>query len=268
MDAAQLAAHRPIDMRAHDDPDHLDFVALSAHKIYAPFGSGALIGRRDAFPSIPDHRGGGTVNAVTLDAVAWAELPDREEAGSPNVVGAVALATALATLVDIGRDRVMAHETELLRYATNRFARIPGLCLYGPTGRVDLSTRLGVIPFNIAGVDHGLVAAILGYEHGIGVRSGCFCAHPYVARLLDLDEAAQRTWAERVGRGDKREAPGMVRISLGCYNDAADVDRAADALERIAAGDIAGTYRCDEDGDHHPTAYCEPMLFGLTGTRR
>lgn len=90
VDAAQLAAHRPVDMRPHGDPGHLDFVALSAHKLYAPFGTGALVGRRDAFASEPDHSGGGTVRAVTLDDVAWADLPDREEAGSPNVVGAVA----------------------------------------------------------------------------------------------------------------------------------------------------------------------------------
>lgn len=83
VDAAQLAPHRPIDMRPHDDPEHLDFVALSAHKLYAPFGSGAIVGRREGFGVAPDHRGGGTVNAVTLDDIAWADLPHREEAGRP-----------------------------------------------------------------------------------------------------------------------------------------------------------------------------------------
>ena len=100
VDAAQLAAHRRIDMRPHDDPGHLDFVAVSAHKMYAPYGSGALVGPRCAFGSTPGHRGGGTVRAVTTESIAWADLPDREEAGSPNVLGAIALAAAARTLTD------------------------------------------------------------------------------------------------------------------------------------------------------------------------
>ena len=120
VDAAQLAPHRPIDMRAHDDPGHLDFVALSAHKMYAPYGTGALVGARAAFAPAPDHAGGGTVRAVTTDAIVWADLPDREEAGSPNVVGAIAMAAAIRTLTTIGLDRIAAHERELTRYAMDR----------------------------------------------------------------------------------------------------------------------------------------------------
>jgi selenocysteine lyase/cysteine desulfurase len=261
VDAAQLAAHRPIDMRGHDDPGHLDYVALSAHKMYAPFGGGALVGSRTGFGAIPDHAGGGTVHAVTVDDVAWADLPDREEAGSPNVVGAVALAAAAATLTRIGRDCIAAHESELLRYASARLASVPGLRLHGPTGPVAIESRVGVIPFTMGGVDHALVAAILGFEHGVGVRSGCFCAHPYIAHLLGLDATAARAWAWRVRQGDKTGAPGMVRISLGCYNDSADIDRAVGALERIMDGDIAGTYRCDAHGEYRPIGYREPALF-------
>src|SRR5918996_292270 len=187
VDAAQLAAHRPIDMRAHDDPSHLDFVALSAHKMYAPFGTGALIGRRDSFRGRPDHAGGGTIRAVTVDDVAWADLPDREEAGGPNVVGAVALAAAMRALREIGLDRIAAHEAEITRYAMDRLAGVPGVTLHGPTGASEsverdaadiLGTKVGVIPFTVDGLEHGLVAAVLGYEHGVGVRHGCFCAQP------------------------------------------------------------------------------------------
>jgi cysteine desulfurase / selenocysteine lyase len=267
VDAAQLAPHRPIDMRPHDDPGHLDFVAMSAHKLYAPFGSGALVGARSAFGTIPDHRGGGTVHAVTVDDVAWADLPDREEAGSPNVVGAVALATAAATLTDIGRDRIAAHEAELLRFATTRLSTVPGLRLQGPTRPIDLASRVGVLPFTIDTVDHGLVAAILGYEHGVGVRSGCFCAQPYISHLLGHDESQRQAWMRRARGGDKRGAPGMVRISLGCYNNTTDIDRAVDALVQIVGGGIAGTYRCDEYGDYRPVDYREPALFGLGGIR-
>jgi cysteine desulfurase/selenocysteine lyase len=91
VDAAQLAPHRRIDVRPDDDADHLDFVALSAHKLYAPFGVGALIGPRALFlHGAPEYRGGGTIEVVTADDVLWAGLPDRDEAGSPNVVGALA----------------------------------------------------------------------------------------------------------------------------------------------------------------------------------
>ena len=177
----------------------------------------------------------------------------------------MALAAALATLSGLGRECVAAHEAALLRYATDRLRRVPGIHLYGPGDRAGLAARLCVVPFNLEGLDHGLVAAVLGYEHGIGVRSGCFCAHPYMAHLLGLDQRESEAWARRVARGDMGDAPGMVRISVGCYNDEADVDRVAEALERVAAGDIAGIYDCDGDGEHQPHGYREPMLFSLAG---
>src|SRR6185295_4766440 len=160
VDAAQLAGHRPIDMRSHDDPTHLDFVVCSAHKMYAPFGSGALVGPRDAFGPAPDQTGGGTVHAVTTDDVVWAGLPDREEAGSPNVVGAVALAAATRALAEIGLDRIAAHEIELTRYASRRLSRLPGLRIHGPSEGTTTTGKLGVLPFTIAGIDHGLIAAV------------------------------------------------------------------------------------------------------------
>ena len=216
VDAAQLAPHRPIDMRSHRDPGHLDFVALSAHKLYAPFGSGALIGSRAGFAGAPDHSGGGTVDAVTLAGVHWTGLPHREEAGTPNLLGAVAFAAAVSRLDELGWDRIVAHERTLLRQTLDGLAAIPGVRVHGPR---DADATIGVVPFTVEGVDHGLVAAVLGYEHGIAVRSGCFCAHPYVAHLLGLDAAAAERWATRVGAGDRHDAPGMVRASLGFYND-------------------------------------------------
>lgn len=261
VDAAQLAAHRPIDMRPHDDPGHLDAVAFSGHKMYAPFGSGALIADRTCFGDRPDHPGGGTVRAVTLDEVMWADLPDRGEAGSPNVVGAVALAAAIETLGAVGLDVIAEHEAALTRYATDRLARVPGLNLYGPATH----DRVGVIPFAMAGIPHGLVAAILGDEHGIGVRNGCFCAHPYIAHLLGLDRAEAATWLGRVGAGDQRGAPGLVRLSLGCSSDREDVDRIVDATLAIAAGEIRDTYDEQPDGSFVPSGGHPPLPFGLTG---
>ena len=140
---------------------------------------------------------------------------------------------------------------------------MPGIQLYGPGDRAGLAARRCVVPFNLEGLDHGFVAAVLGYEHGIGVRSGCFCAHPYMAHLLGLDQR-ESSVGRRVVRGDMGEAPGMVGISAGCYNDEGEVDRVAEALERVAAGDIAGVYEHDGHGEHHPRVP-EPMLFSLAG---
>jgi selenocysteine lyase/cysteine desulfurase len=264
VDAAQLAAHGPIDMRAHDDPGHLDFVVLSAHKMYAPFGTGALVGRRDGFGGEPDHAGGGTIRAVTVDDVVWADLPDREEAGSPNVVGAVALAAAMATLRTVGLDCIAAHEAELARYAIARLASVPGVMLHGPV-EFGAIPKVGVIPFTVAGFDHGLVAAVLGYEHGVGVRHGCFCAQPYIHHLLGLGRVESGRRLDRARGGEQRGVPGMVRISLGAYNDIADIDRAVRALEWLVAGDIQGAYRVGCDGSFVPEGYTEPLLFDLPG---
>jgi len=96
VDCAQLAAHRPVSVKNLTDPEHLDYIVASAHKMYAPYGTGVLIGRRDTFEhGRPEYCGGGTIDLVTTDKVEWAGLPDRDEAGSPNVVGAVAFAAAL-----------------------------------------------------------------------------------------------------------------------------------------------------------------------------
>ena len=252
VDAAQLAAHRRIDMRPHDDPGHLDFVVLSAHKTYAPFGTGALIGRRDGLGVRPHHPGGGTVRAVTVDDVLWADLPDRQEGGSPNVVGAVALAAAVIRLAEVGLDRIAAHEQALVGYAMARLARIPGLRLYGPVGEGAAAGKVGVVPFTLDGPDPALVAAVLGYEHGIGVRSGCFCAQPYVAHLLGY------TRAEVLGSGATGGVLGTVRISLGAYNDTGDVDRAVEALALVAAGAVRGTYERASDGSWAPRGFREP----------
>lgn len=171
VDCAQLAAHRPINMRLLNDPKHLDYIAISGHKMYAPFGSGALIGRKDTFMhGAPEYQGGGTVSVVTPATVDWALPPDREEAGSPNVVGAVTLAKAIKELQAIGLDIIQKHETKLTRYALQKLSDVHGLELYGDTEPQHAAARLGVIPFTLTGVPPHLVAAVLGYEWGIGDR--------------------------------------------------------------------------------------------------
>jgi selenocysteine lyase/cysteine desulfurase len=256
VDVAQLAPHRPVDMRPDDDPEHLDFVVLSAHKMYAPFGTGALVGPRAVFlETPPEYQGGGTVDAVTLDEVLWADTPDREEAGSPNVVGAVALAAAANALMDIGMEVIAEHENHLVAHALERFARVPGLRIYGETDPARARDKVGVIPFNLGDIPHALVASILGYEGGIGVRHGCFCAHPYVVHLLALSPQATARWRAQMARGDKSNMPGLVRASFGCYNTIEDVDRLADMLERIAGGDYRGRYRQLPSGEFMPDGH-------------
>lgn len=261
VDAAQFAPHRRVDMRPIDDPEHLDFVAISGHKMYAPFGTGALIGPTEIFlQGEPEYRGGGTVDIVTLDEVHWAGSPDRDEAGSPNVVGAVAMAVAAQVLMDIGMDAVAAHEEQLVRYALEQLPQVPGIHIYGETDPGRAHEKVGVIPFNVEGISHFLLSAILGYEGGIGVRSGCFCAHPYVVHLLNIDDNSAGGWRDKMLAGDRSDMPGMVRMSFGCYNNTDDVDRLVEMLCRITRGEIAGTYHLERaSGEYHPEGYEEPL---------
>ncbi|MFN2251662.1 MAG: aminotransferase class V-fold PLP-dependent enzyme [Anaerolineae bacterium] len=262
VDAAQIAAHRRIDMRPDDDPEHLDFVTIAAHKMYAPLGTGALIGRRDFFEtSAPEYRGGGTVALVTLDDVAWADAPEREEAGSPNVVGAVAMARAIEVLESAGMEAIASHEAQLLRYALAKLADLPGVVIYGESDPdLAVAEKVGVVPLNVDGVPHALAAAIAGYEGGIGVRNGCFCAHPYVVRLLDVGPEQVQEYQTQVLSGDRSQLPGMVRMSIGCYNSEGDIDRLVSMLGRIAEGSYEGRYEVDPaSGDYTPEGYSEPL---------
>ena len=257
VDAAQLAPHRAITMRPDGDVSHLDFVALSAHKMYAPYGTGALIGPRELFQQgEPDMVGGGTVSIVTVDTVHWNDPPDRDEAGSPNVVGAVALAQAILSLKEIGMEALAQHEAELTAHALRRLQEIDGVEVYGLADPERVRERVGVIPFNLRGVDHYKVAAVLSFEGGIGVRNGCFCAHPYILRLLQVSGHEAVRHQQDVLNGTRVGLPGLVRMSFGCYNTIEEVDHAADLLGRIAAGKIAGDYEQDElSGEYWPRGY-------------
>jgi selenocysteine lyase/cysteine desulfurase len=256
-DAAQLAPHRQVDMRPRSDPGHLDFVAISAHKMYAPYGAGALVGRRDLFElGEPDHRGGGTVEIVTLEDVVWAGPPEKDEAGSPNTVGAVALAAAIHQLETVGMGAVAAHEAELTAYALERLSGVPRLRIFGDLSPAASADRLGVIPLQVEGISHFLVSAILGYEFGIGVRSGCFCAHPYILHLLGLSEAEANAVRDRMLAGDRSDMPGLIRASFGLYNTPEEVDAFVEALARIGRGEYAGDYIQDKaTGEYKPQGW-------------
>jgi selenocysteine lyase/cysteine desulfurase len=254
VDVAQLAPHRSVRMLPLDDPGHLDYVALSGHKLYAPFGTGALVGRRDTFErGDPDLVGGGTVEIVTLENVTWAGPPDRDEAGSPNVVGAVALAAALRALDAIGMDAVARHEAQLTAALLTQLAEIPGVQIYGDHDPTNSPNRLGVVPFNLVGFSHFQVAAILGHEFGIGVRNGCFCAHPYLLHLLELTHEQAEAVRLRMLAGDRSDMPGLVRVSFGLYNTIEEIEALVDALQAVLSGKYGGTYLQDKaTGEFHP----------------
>ena len=218
VDVAQFAPHRKVDMRDLDDPGHLDYIALSAHKMYAPFGTGALIGRRDTFErGDPDQVGGGTVEIVTLEDATWAGPPDRDEAGSPNVVGAVALGAAIRFLNEVGMEAVAQHEAALTAYLLKRLGELPKVRVYGDSDPSSASERLGVVPILFEGLSHYLVAAILANEYGIGVRNGCFCAHPYLLRLLNISEENAATIREQMEKGDRSNMTELIRITFDLY---------------------------------------------------
>jgi selenocysteine lyase/cysteine desulfurase len=238
LDAAQLAAHRPIDIAAWD----VDYVAFSGHKLYAPYGAGVLAGRADWLDAArPYLAGGGAVRRVTADEVEWATGPARHEGGTPAALGAVAIAAAVQALQDAGWERIEAHEQELLERLLSGLDAIDGVTTYALWERGH--DRIGVVSFDVAGVEPALLAAALGAEHGIGVRDGAFCAHPLMDHL---------------------GAPHAVRASIGVGTSAGDVDRLVGAVERIARDGVRWTYA--ERRGHvlpEPDPRPRPALGGL-----
>jgi len=246
VDATQLIPHRAFVMGAPDDPERIDFIAFSGHKMYAPFGAGLLVGPRAVLDKMePDVVGGGTVRAVTMDSILWAPLPDREEAGTPNVPGCLALASAAKSLSHIGMDTIAEHERALTRHALEKLLQIPGLRLYGLKDPAVAQDRLGVIPFTAEGLSHSKLAAVLGHEWGIGVRNGCFCAQPYVRELLGITDGEMHHILDNLAAGDHTAIPGMVRISFGVYNTLEEVDYVASALRDVLTHGPRANYVLD-----------------------
>jgi selenocysteine lyase/cysteine desulfurase len=243
LDAAQLAPHQLINLTASD----VDYVAFSGHKLYAPYGTGVLVGRCHWLEKgEPFLAGGGAVDFVRVEDVLWSELPDRQEAGSPNVIGAVALAQACRTLMSVDMQIIAAKEAMLIDVLRTGLAVIPGMRFYRmwPTGY----PQVGILTFNLDSVPYAKLAAILSAEYGIGVRHGCFCAHPLMMHLLGIsdDEAFSIAKARRLGR--HTHVPGAVRASVGIETTVEDVLALITAVEEIAAGQSKWTYQSTADG--------------------
>ncbi len=242
LDAAQLAAHRPIDISGWG----VDYVAFSGHKLYAPFGAGVLAGRPDWLDrGRPYLAGGGAVRHVSADDVRWTTGPARHEAGTPAVLGAVAVAAACRALEQAGWQAIQAHEAQLLERLRVGLEAIDGVSTY--TLWQPAGARIGVVTFNLAGWDHALLAAVLSAEYGIGVRDGAFCAHPLV-RELTAGQAAG----------------GAVRASIGVGTRVEDIDRLIEAIDHISRNGANWSYGARDgyivpDPDPRP----RPTLGGL-----
>ena len=219
VDAAQALGRLPIDVRPDDHPEHLDFVAGAGHKAYAPFGAGFLYGSSKVLSDAPPYLpGGGTASRVTADSVDYLDAPDRHQGGTPNIAGVVGMAKALLFLKSIGLDEVRRHEVVLTKQILDGMAAIGDVTVYGPA---DAERRLGVVAFNVRGVEDLMTAAVLSEEGAIAVRNGRFCAHAYMDTLL------------RTHHPGETPPKGAARAGVGLYNDASDVER---LLQMVSSG--------------------------------
>jgi cysteine desulfurase/selenocysteine lyase len=204
VDAAQSAAHMPIDVRQLD----CDFLAFSGHKMYGPSGIGVLYGKKDVLQSMPPWRGGGEmIEHVSFTRTTYAEPPLRFEAGTPPIVEAIGLAAALEWLQATGLEAIAQHEHTLFSYAEEQLATVPGLLRIG-----QAPDRASALSFVMSGAHAADVAAICDME-GIAIRAGHHCAQPVMQRF-DISATA--------------------RISIGAYTTTEDLDRATAALKKVA----------------------------------
>ena len=226
VDGAQLVPHRAINICGKEDDDYIDFLIFSAHKVYAPFGSGAIIGLRDELEKYPpDTKGGGTVERVLDDEIMWLSTPEKNEAGSPNFFGAVALMQALKEMNKIGFELIESNEKKLLKILIEGMKNFERVILYGDNENIE--DRLGIMVFNIDRLCYEMVGEYLASIRGIAVRQGGFCAHPYTRRLLGIKSNEIEEYIKKNGM------PGMVRVSLGAYNSEKEVNIFLETIEYI-----------------------------------
>ena len=194
VDGAQAVPHFAVDVQALD----CDFYAFSGHKVYGPTGIGVLYGKRALLNAMPPYQGGGDmISSVTFAKTTYNDLPFKFEAGTPDIAGAIALGAALNYITNLGMDKIAAHESELLAYATEAVGAIPGIRLIGTA-----FDRAGVLSFVLDHVHPHDLGTILDRE-GIAIRTGHHCAQPVM---------------ERFG------IAGTARASFAVYNTKEEVD--------------------------------------------
>ena len=255
IDGAQLVAHVPVQMTLSENPlQNIDALVFSGHKIYVPGSPGVVIARKDLLlQTEPEEVGGGMVEHVYVDRYDIKNyFPDREEAGTPNISGAIGLAAAIDILDRIGMDYLRDEEENLISKVLKQMSDIPDITIYGEPD-MDVCERVASISFNIKGLDHGLVAAVLNDYFNISVRNECFCAHPYVKEMImddllklveeiDMEEKEQELHLKR----------GMVRASFAMYSTNTDADALIRAIKDIVKrkDTYLSLYHVDEFGDY------------------
>ena len=211
VDGAQSVPHMPVDVQDLD----VDFLAFSGHKMLGPTGIGVLYGRKALFDTMAPFQGGGEmIKEVKCNQtnyqfnISWNTLPWKFEAGTPDICGGIALMEAVKYLEQIGMNEVLTHEKELTEYAVKRMQECRKVTLHGPTA---LSSKCGIIPFNVKGLSSHDVA-LLCDNYGIMIRSGFHCAQP-LHQVLRLQSSA--------------------RASFYIYNTKKEIDRFVEILEEI-----------------------------------
>ena len=214
VDGAQLIAHRKIDM----EQCGIDYLAFSAHKVYAPFGSGALVARKELINFKPE------------------EMKLIQSSGEENTAGIAALGKALVLLQRIGMDLIAKEEQYLTSQLLKGLSAISGLEIFGikDPDSTQFTHKVGVVPFNLKNAMATKVGKELALQSGIGVRTGCHCAHIIVKHILHVGSGLEKFQKMIVTLFPKLSLPGVVRVSLGVENTKDDVDQLIQALSKIA----------------------------------
>ncbi len=271
-DYAAAAPYVAIDMHPGEEEEHIDALFLSSHKfIGGPEGSGILVANSALFRSrIPERPGGGTVDYVAafdrLSVDYVRRIDEREEGGTPAIVGDLRAGAAFLVRELVGPARILRHEMEIAARASARLCRHPKIKLLGPK---DLP-RLAILSFNIEGLHHDLVSALLDHLFGIQNRAGCSCAGPYGHRLLGIDRSLSERYRVQIANGYLGIKPGWVRLSLPYYASEEDLDFILSAVEFVADHGIDfvpayclgwsdGVWRHVE----RPVPRCDPIQLSL-----
>lgn len=205
VDGAQAVAHMPVNVSKLG----VDFYSLSGHKMLGPTGIGVLYGRKELLEGLrPAATGGGMIRTVNKDHSDWAPVPERFEAGTPNIAGAVALGQACKYIESIGRKKIEDYENELTEYCLQSLGSIKGVTLYGPKAL----PRASVFSFSITGIHPHDIAHILN-EENIAVRAGHHCNQILMKEVLCVTAT--------------------TRVSLSIYNSKSDVDKLASGIEKV-----------------------------------
>ena len=229
VDGAQIVAHRAFSMLGETPEENIDFFVFSAHKMYSPFGGGAVVGLTEVLGQhMPEFYGGGTVRIVSDSWVVYKDAPAVYEAGSPNYPGVIGMGKAIDVLQEVGFDDIAAHEQALIARLIDGLKKMDNVIIYGDSD--DLSDRVGVVTFNFSDINSYHLATKMAAIGAVATRRGAFCAHPYVWRLMGISEDTQRSFLEC----DDGNTAGMIRVSFGIYNTEEEVDEFLQVLAEAA----------------------------------